>query len=117
MDRVVELGPLGTVPVASGSISNDGLAGTSDLAAMGLNRLNAEFLLRSNGLPVGACDGRLGLAGLDLVADVRLDNGASWDREGPRFWVRSSSRRTSGSGPMARSRAASAARWPWTASC
>ncbi|MFO1459740.1 MAG: hypothetical protein U1G08_10035 [Verrucomicrobiota bacterium] len=70
---VVELGPLGTVPVAGGSISNDGLAGTSDLA-VGLNRLNAEFLLRSNGLLLGHATGRLGLAGLDLVADVRLDN-------------------------------------------
>lgn len=69
---VLELGPFGEVSVASGRISSNGLLGSGDLV-FGLNRLNANLLLRGNGLLFGNTVGRLSFAGLDLVADLRLD--------------------------------------------
>ena len=63
---VVELGPLGEVTVAGGTITDDGLVGKTDLA-VGTSILQADFRLRSNGLLFGNAVGSLSLGGVPLA--------------------------------------------------
>ena len=63
---VVELGPLGEVTVAGGTITDDGLVGKADLA-VGTSVLKADFRLRSNGLLFGNAVGSLNLGGVPLA--------------------------------------------------
>lgn len=67
---VVELGPLGEVSLANGTIAENGLIGTSSLA-IGASTLRSDFRLQSDGLMFGTATGNLNLGGLAL-ADTRL---------------------------------------------
>jgi hypothetical protein len=63
---VLELGPLGEVTVAGGTITDDGLVGNTDLV-VGPSVLQADFRLRSNGLLFGNAVGSLNLGGVPLA--------------------------------------------------
>jgi hypothetical protein len=67
---VLELGPFGEVVITTGTITDQGLVGRTDLA-LGPSTLKADFLLRSEGLLLGTATGNLHLGGFAL-ADVRL---------------------------------------------
>lgn len=67
---MLELGPFGEVPIAAGSITDNGLVGQSNLR-IGPSTLKSDFLLRSNGLLFGTATGNLNLGGFAL-GDVHL---------------------------------------------
>ncbi len=75
---VLELGPFGEVTVAGGTITDNGLFGTADLA-VGLSTLKADFRLLSNGLLFGHAVGSLNLGGVPLAnVDVSLQEDGSF---------------------------------------
>lgn len=68
---VIELGPLGTLPIISGAITDGGLVGQFNLA-IGASQLASNFRLRSDGLLFGNATGNLNIAGAQL-ANIDLE--------------------------------------------
>lgn len=69
---VVELGPLGEVSIAAGTITEAGLAGQSDLA-IGQSSLKTDFRLRGDGLLFGSAIGSLNYGGIMMNVSLALD--------------------------------------------
>lgn len=63
---VLELGPFGQVTVTGGTITDEGLRG-SFLMGLGGSFLQAEFLLRSNGLLFGNATGTVKFGGIEFA--------------------------------------------------